>query len=57
MGFQAKNFKIRSRRALVYKLDGGSRNKYENVVRKKTLKDNGVKLAFCMENISNTLYR
>ena len=39
---------------LVYKLDRFSRNKYESVIHKKTLKDNGVSLISCMENIPNT---
>ena len=39
---------------LVYKLDRFSRNKYESVIHKKTLKDNGVSLVSCMENIPNT---
>ena len=39
---------------LVYKLDRFSRNKYESVIHKKTLKDNGVKLVSCMENIPDT---
>lgn len=36
---------------IVYKLDRFSRNKYENAIHKKTLKDNGVKLLSAMENI------
>lgn len=39
---------------LVYKLDRFSRNKYESVIYKKTLKDNGVSIITCMENIPNT---
>ena len=39
---------------IVYKLDRFSRNKYESVVHKKTLKDNGVKLISAMENIPDT---
>jgi DNA invertase Pin-like site-specific DNA recombinase len=39
---------------LVYKLDRFSRNKYESVIHKKTLKDNGVRLVSCMENIPDT---
>ena len=39
---------------LVYKLDRFSRNKYESVIHKKTLKDNGVKIVSCMENIPDT---
>lgn len=39
---------------LVYKLDRFSRNKYESVIHKKTLKDNGVKIISCMENIPDT---
>lgn len=39
---------------LVYKLDRFSRNKYESVIHKKTLKDNGVKLISAMENIPDT---
>lgn len=38
----------------VYKLDRFSRNKYEMAMHKKTLKDNGVKLISCMENIPDT---
>ena len=38
----------------VYKLDRFSRNKYESVVHKKTLKDNGVKLLSTMEQIPDT---
>ena len=37
-----------------YKLDRFSRNKYEMAMHKKTLKDNGVKLISCMENIPDT---
>ncbi len=39
---------------LVYKLDRFSRNKYESVVHKKTLKENGVKLISAMENIPDS---
>ena len=39
---------------LVYKLDRFARNKYESVVNKKTLLDNGVKLVSAMENIPDT---
>ena len=39
---------------LVYKLDRFSRNKYEAVIHKKTLKDNGVKLVSAMENIPDS---
>ncbi len=39
---------------LVYKLDRFSRNKYEMAMHKKTLKDNGIKLISCMENIPDT---
>ena len=39
---------------LVYKLDRFSRNKYEAVVHKKTLTDNGIKLVSVMENIPDT---
>lgn len=39
---------------LVFKLDRFSRNKYESVIHKKTLKDNGVTLVSCMEYIPNT---
>jgi len=39
---------------LVYKLDRFSRNKYESVVHKKTLKDNGVRLISAMENIPDS---
>ncbi|MCI6573120.1 MAG: recombinase family protein [Firmicutes bacterium] len=39
---------------LVYKLDRFSRNKYESVIHKKTLKDNGVRIVSCMENIPDT---
>lgn len=36
---------------LVYKLDRFSRNKFEMAVHRKTLRDNGIKLISCMENI------
>ena len=36
---------------LVYKLDRFARNKYEMAIHRKTLRDNGVKLISCMENI------
>ena len=39
---------------LVYKLDRFSRNKYEMAMHKKTLRDNGIKLISCMENIPDT---
>ncbi len=39
---------------LVYKLDRFSRNKYESVIHKKALKDNGVRIVSCMENIPDT---
>ncbi len=39
---------------LVYKLDRFSRNKYEMAMHKKTLKDNGIKLISCMENIPDS---
>ncbi|MGN1201181.1 MAG: recombinase family protein [Candidatus Caccovivens sp.] len=39
---------------LVYKLDRFSRNKYESVLHKKTLKENGVKVISAMENIPDT---
>ena len=39
---------------IVYKLDRFSRNKYESVIHRKTLKDNGVKLLSAMENIPDT---
>ena len=39
---------------LVYKLDRFSRNKYETVIHKKTLRDNGVKVLSAMENIPDT---
>ena len=39
---------------IVYKFDRFSRNKYESVVHKKTLKDNGVKLLSAMEQIPDT---
>ena len=39
---------------LVYKLDRFSRNKYEMAIHRKTLKDNGVKLISCMENIPDS---
>ena len=39
---------------LVYKLDRFSRNKYESVIHKKTLKDNGVKLLSAMEQIPDS---
>lgn len=39
---------------IVYKLDRFSRNKYESVVHKKTLKDNGIKLLSAMEQIPDT---
>ncbi|MBP3630875.1 MAG: recombinase family protein [Clostridia bacterium] len=39
---------------LVYKLDRFSRNKYESVMHKRTLKENGVKVLSAMENIPDT---
>lgn len=39
---------------LVYKLDRFSRNKYESVIHKRTLKENGVKVISAMENIPDT---
>ena len=39
---------------LVYKLDRFSRNKYESVIHKKTLKDNGARIVSAMENIPDT---
>ncbi|MCQ2382833.1 MAG: recombinase family protein [Clostridia bacterium] len=39
---------------LVYKLDRFSRNKYESVIHKKTLKENGIKVLSAMENIPDT---
>ena len=42
---------------IVYKLDRFSRNKYENAIHKKTLRDNGVKLLSAMENIPILLCR
>lgn len=39
---------------LVYKLDRFSRNKYESVIYKKALRDNGVKIISAMESIPDT---
>ena len=39
---------------IVYKLDRFSRNKYEAIVHKNTLKNNGVKVLSAMENIPDT---
>ena len=39
---------------IVYKLDRFSRNKYESVIHKKTLKDNGIRLVSAMENIPDS---
>ncbi len=39
---------------IVYKLDRFSRDKYETVIHRKTLRDNGVKLLSAMENIPDT---
>ena len=39
---------------LVYKLDRFSRDKFEMAIHRKTLKDNGVKLVSCTENIPDT---
>ena len=42
---------------LVYKLDRFSRNKYESVIHKKTLKDNGVGIISCLVlNWLNIIY-
>ena len=40
---------------LVYKLDRFSRDKYATAIYKKTLKDNGVKVLSCMENIPDSV--
>lgn len=39
---------------LVYKFDRFSRNKYESVIHKKHLKDNGISVISAMENIPDT---
>lgn len=39
---------------IVYKLDRFARNKYESVINKKRLQDNGVKLVSAMENITDS---
>lgn len=39
---------------LVYKLDRFSRNKFESVINRKKLSDNGVKVLSAMENIPDT---
>lgn len=39
---------------IVYKLDRFARNKYESVVNRKKLTDNGVELVSAMENIPDT---
>lgn len=39
---------------IVYKLDRFSRDKYETVLHRKTLRDNGIKLLSAMENIPDT---
>lgn len=39
---------------LVYKFDRFSRNKYESVIHKKHLKDNGISVVSAMENIPDT---
>lgn len=39
---------------LVYKLDRFSRNKFESVIHKKTLRDNGVVILSAMENLTDT---
>ena len=39
---------------IVYKLDRFSRNKYENIIHKHTLSNNGVKVLSAMENIPDT---
>ena len=38
----------------VYKLDRFSRNKFESVINRKKLSDNGVKVLSAMENIPDT---
>ena len=50
------SYKKQWKAVIVYKLDRFSRNrnKYESVVHKKTLKDNGVKLISAMENIPDS---
>ena len=45
-----KTFEI----VLVYKLDRFSRNKYESVIHKKALRENGVKVLSAMENIPDS---
>ena len=39
---------------VVYKLDRFSRNKFESVIHKKTLKDNGVSILSAMENLTDS---
>ena len=39
---------------IVYKLDRFSRDKYETVIHRKTLRDNGIKLLSAMENIPDS---
>ena len=39
---------------LLYKLDRFSRNKFESVIHKKTLKDNGVTILSAMENLTDS---
>ena len=39
---------------IVYKLDRFARNKYDAVINKKKLKDNGIKLLSAMENLNDT---
>ena len=39
---------------LVYKLDRFSRNKFESVIHKKTLRDNGVTILSAMENLTDS---
>jgi len=40
---------------IVYKLDRFSRNKFESVIHKKTLRDNGVTILSAMENLTDSL--
>lgn len=39
---------------IIYKLDRFSRNKFESVIHKKTLRDNGVTILSAMENLTDT---
>ncbi len=39
---------------IVYKLDRFSRNKFESVIHKKTLRDNGVTILSAMENLTDS---